>query len=200
MDKDKKPVNSKLPILLHHGDELTARAHHLKSQNSLDPMQVELKMLQFTQSYMGEIFEPKERETVERAACANELRHFLNSKSVNPDILEQALKQYAFEGMLLKSVNDNGDIINPMELDEAFKSYCNPWDYPYSKLEDFMEVKFCSDESGKLKISEIESNSPLTSFRNLDDWCFMEHFDRTTLLQVRLQQHTFMNIVSADFI
>jgi hypothetical protein len=141
LQEEKKTTNSNVPIMLHHGDTLTSQTHHLQPHNGLDPMQAELRMLQFfPNSALKELSEPKGRESVERAACSNELRHFLISKSVDPAILDHTLKQYAFEGMLLKTVTDNGDIIDPIDLDEAFRSYCNPWDYPYNNLEDFMKV------------------------------------------------------------
>lgn len=128
--------------MLHHGDALTSQAHHLQPQNGLDPLQAQLQMLQlFPKSALKDLPKPNGRETAERAARANELRHFLMSKSVDPAILDHVLKQYAFEGMLLKTVTDDGYIIDPVDLDEAFRSYSNPWDYPYNKLEDFMKVK-----------------------------------------------------------
>ncbi|EDO27462.1 predicted protein [Nematostella vectensis] len=185
MAADKKPQPSASPSMLYHGDQLTSRLHHLTSVNGLDPMQAELSMLQhFSQNKLMELPPRKERETAERAARANELRHFC-APDVDSGLLEHALKQYAFEGMLLKVANEEGEIIDPRHLDEAFLSYSNPWDYPYTRLEEFRKVKFCSDDSGQLKISALDSSeTPLTSFRNLDDWCFMEHLDHNTLLQV----------------
>lgn len=78
---------------------------------------------------------------------------------------------HVIAAMLLKTPRECGEIVNPSELDEAFKFYFNPWDYPYNQLNTF-------------KTDSLSGT--IGSFRNLDDWCFVEHFDQKTLLQVRV--------------
>lgn len=71
--------------------------------------------------------------------------------------------------MLLKTPSESGKIIHPSEIDETLKYYSNPWDYPYDQL--------CNFRTDSL-------SGTISFFRNMDDWCFAEHFDKNTLLQV----------------
>ena len=161
---------------------MTSRVHHLDPVNGLDPYDAELRMLQlFPQSQLKSLPELEGREMVERAARANELQHFFLSESLGAGTLERALKQYTFEGMLLKITDGDGEIVDPPAIDEAFEAYTNPWDYPYNDLGDFQRWKASCAETDTSKMAD----SVLATFRNLDEWCFVEHFDQKTLLQVR---------------
>lgn len=164
---------------------MTSRLHQLEPANGLDPEEAELRMLDlFPQSRLKELPELHGRDLVEREARANELRYFCNSHMNSSEFLERALKQFTFEGMLLKIANQNGDIVDLREVDESFKLYSNLWDHPYSKLSEFQELRFPSDDdSEKVKLGKDISSSPLASFRNLDEWCFVEHFDHKTMIQ-----------------
>ena len=171
-------------MILQHHESLTARVHHLEPANGLDPWEAELRMLDlFPQTRLKELPRLRGREVVEREARASELRHFCQSEMGSTHFLERALKQFTFEGMLLKTVAQNGEIQDLREVDDAFKSYANLWDHPYSRLSEFQRVRFPSDEQEKVKFADELNSSPLASFRNLDDWCFVENFDRKTLIQ-----------------
>lgn len=140
----------------------------------------------FPQSRLKELPTLHGRHIVEREARANELRHFCKSQVDSNGFLERALKQFAFEGMLLKVANENGDIVDLREVDESFKFYSNLWDHPYSKLSEFQALRFPNDDSGKVKLGSEFDSSPLASFRNLDDWYFVEHFDHKTMIQASI--------------
>ena len=163
---------------------MTSRLHHLEPENGLDPEKAELRMLDlFPQSRLKELPMLHGREIVEREARANELRHFCKSQMDSDGFLERALKQFTFEGMLLKVASDNGEIVDLRDVDESFKFYTNLWDHPYSKLSEFQALRFPSDDTEKVKLT---SSSPLSSFRNLDEWCFVEHFDGKTMTQASI--------------
>ncbi|XP_078373230.1 sperm-associated antigen 17-like isoform X2 [Oculina patagonica] len=181
-NKPRKPQDS--PVILHYHDKMTSRLHHLEPANGLDPTEAELRMLDlFPQSRLKELPELHGRDMVERDARANELRHFFESQ-INSDLLERALKQFAFEGMLLKVVGQSGDVVDLKDVDESFKIYSNLWDHPYSKLSEFQALRFPADDSEKVKLASDINSSPLASFRNLDEWFFVEHFDHKTMIQV----------------
>ena len=166
---------------------MTSRLYHIEPANGLDPLDAELHMLDlFPQSRLKELPELHGRDMVERDARANELRHFFESH-IGSEHLEQALKQFAFEGMLLKAVSQNWDIVDLRDVDESFKSYSNLWDHPYSKLSEFQALRFPCDDSEKVKLASDISSSPLGSFRNLDEWCFVEHFDHKTMIQASVK-------------
>ena len=172
-------------MILQYGDQITARTYHLDKVNGLCPLDAELQMLKlFPQNAFSNFSKPLGYEFVERAACYNELCQFCSVNSVSRETLDRALKQYAFEGMLLKTASEYGDVVEPRELDNAFELYSNPWDYPYNKLNEF--------QAGTLQSKEgTLSPGTVASFRNLDDWCFVEHFDQKTLLQVRTSAYVF---------
>lgn len=162
---------------------MTSRLHHLEPANGLDPTEAELRMLDlFPQSRLTELPELNGRDMVERDARANELYHFFESQ-ISSDLLERALKQFAFEGMLMKVVSQSGDVVDLRDVDESFKIYSNLWDHPYSKLSEFQALRFPADDSEKVKLASDINSSPLASFRNLDEWCFVEHFDHKTMIQ-----------------
>ena len=182
-------------MIVHNNDTMTSRLHHLEPANGLNPEEAELHMLElFPQSRLKELPALHGRELVEREARANELRHFCKSQMESDEFLERALKQFAFEGMLLKVANENGDIVDPREVDEAFKFYANLWDHPYSKLSEFEALRFPNDDPENMKLASDFGSSPLASFRNLDEWCFVEHFDHKTMIQVSV--YTYSNILS----
>ena len=175
------------PKILQHGDELTSRLHHVTTANGLNTHEAELRMLRLLpQNALMELPGLASRELVERAARANELRHFCVSESVCPRTLDRALQQLAFEGMLLKLVDEDGEILEPPDLDEAFGDYVNAWDFPYTDLAEFRKVKLKLDGSGRPEAGEklLGEETMLSTFRNLNEWCFAEHLDRNTLLQV----------------
>lgn len=162
---------------------MTSRLHCLEPANGIDPGEAELHMLNlFPQSRLKELPELGGRDMVERDARSNELRHFFEPQ-ISSNLLERALKQFAFEGMLLKVVSQNGDVVDLRDVDESFKVYSNLWDHPYSKLSEFQVLRFPSDDSEKVKLTSGMDSSPLASFRNLDEWCVMEHFDNKTMIQ-----------------
>ena len=196
-DSNKLRKAQESPVILHYNDALTSRLHHLEPANGLDPEKAELRMLSlFPQSKLKELPALHGREIVEREARANELRHFCKSQMDSDGFLARALKQFAFEGMLLKVANQNGDIVDLREVDESFKFYANLWDHPYSKLSEFQALRFPSDDSDKVKLLSDFDSSPLASFRNLDEWCFVEYFDNKTMIQVSV---CMQNIVLAAF-
>ena len=167
---------------------MSSRLHNLEPANGLNPEQAELHMLDlFPQSRLKELPELDGRDMVEREARANELHHFCKSLMSFPDLLERAFKQLAFEGMLLKVTNQDGDIVDLRDVDESFKLYSNPWDHPYSKLSEFQASRFPTDDLEKLKLTSDVNSSPLTSYRNLDEWCFVEHFDRKSTIQASIK-------------
>ena len=170
-------------MILQYHDTMSSRLHHLEPANGLNPEQAELRMLDlFPQSRLKELPELDGQDMVEREARANELHHFCKSVMGSSDLLEHALKQLAFEGMLMKVASQDGDIVDLRDVDESFKLYSNPWDHPYSKMSEFQASRFPSDNLEKLKLaSDINS-----SFRNLDGWCFVEHFDRETTIQASI--------------
>lgn len=175
-------------MILHYRDTMSSRLHYLEPANGLNPEQAELRMLDlFPQSRLKELPELHGRDMVEREARTNELHHFCKSLMSSSDLLERALKQLAFEGMLLKVASQNGDIVDLRDVDESFKLYSNPWDHPYSKLSEFQASRFPSDDLEKLKLASDINSSPLTSFRNLGGWCFVEHFDRKTMIQASIK-------------
>ena len=189
---DSKPRQPKeSPVILYHNDTLTSRVHHLEPANGLNPQEAELRMLDFfPQSRLKELPTVQGREIVEREARANELRYFCQSEMTSTSFLERALKQFAFEGMLLKNVFQNGEVVDLREVDDAFLFYANLWDHPYSKLSEFQRVRFPSEGEEKVKVADEFNSSPLASFRNLDEWCFVEHFDRKTLIQASKVPHS----------
>lgn len=167
---------------------MSSRLHHLEPANGLNPEQAELRMLDlFPQSRLKELPELDERDMVEREARANELHHFCKSVMSSSDLLEHAFKQLAFEGMPLKVASQDGEIVDLRDVDESFKFYSNPWDHPYSKLSEFQASRFPSDNLEKLELASDINSSPLTSYRNLDGWCFVEHFDRKTTIQASIK-------------
>ncbi|KAK2570951.1 Sperm-associated antigen 17 [Acropora cervicornis] len=184
-DSKKLPKLRKSPVILHYNDTLTSRLHHLEPANGLDPEEAELHMLNlFPQSHLKELPTLHGRDIVEREARANELRHFCKSHVETNGFLDRAMKQFAFEGMLLKAVNENGDIVDLRKVDESFASYANLWDHPYCKLSEFQALRFPSDDSERVNLESHFDSSPLSSFRNIDEWCVVEHFDQKTFIQV----------------
>ncbi|XP_068698646.1 sperm-associated antigen 17-like [Montipora foliosa] len=186
VSSQKKPHKiHKSPLILHHNDTLTSRLHHLEPVNGLDPEEAELHMLNlFPQSQLKDLPTLHVRELVEREARANELHHFCKAHMESNSFLDRALKQFAFEGMLLKAANESGDIVDLREVDELFAFYANLWDHPYSKLGEFQALRFPNNREEKVELENSFHSSPLASFRNLDEWCFVEHFDHKTLIQV----------------
>ena len=87
-------------------------------------------------------------------------------------------------GMPLKSVDWRGDIREPSELDERFFSYENPWDDPYSDLSKYFSVLNKDKRIEEVDIDRVSAAVDLVSFRNIDDWCYVEQFDKNTLTQV----------------
>lgn len=151
------------------------------------------------QSQLKELPTLQGREIVEREARANELRHFCKSQLDSNGFLERALKQFALEGMLLKVANQNGDIVDLRDLDESFKFYANLWDHPYCKLNEFQSLRFPSDDPKKVNLGGDIDSSLLASFRNLDDWCFLEHYDQKTMIQASLYMHSIVSTCRASF-
>ena len=142
----------------------------------------------FPQSHLKELPTLHGRDIVEREARANELRHFCKSHVETNGFLDRAMKQFAFEGMLLKAVNENGDIVDLRKVDESFASYANLWDHPYCKLSEFQALRFPSDDSERVNLESHFDSSPLSSFRNIDEWCVVEHFDQKTFIQVSIMR------------
>ena len=189
-DKSKPRKPPETPVILHYNDTMTSRLHHLEPANGLDPEKAELRMLElFPRSRLKELPILDGCDVIEREARANELRHFCNSYLDSGGFLERALKQFAFEGMLLKVADENGDIVDLKEVDDCFKFHSNLWDHPYSKLSEFQELRFPGDNTEKAFLTDT---SPLSSFRNLDDWCFVEHFDNKTMIQVSIRNDSFL--------
>lgn len=162
---------------------MTSRLHDLVPANGLDPQEAERCILDlFPQTCLKELPQLDGQDLVEREARASELYHFCKSRMSSSDSLERILKQFAFEGMLLKVADHNGDVVDLEEVDESFKFYSNLWDHPYSKLSEFQALRFLNED---LEIKKLANDSVLlTSFRNLDEWCFVEHFDPKTMIQV----------------
>ena len=140
----------------------------------------------FPQSQLKDLPTLHVRELVEREARANELHHFCKSHMESNSFLDRALKQFAFEGMLLKAANESGEIVDLREVDELFAFYANLWDHPYSKLGEFQALRFPNNREEKVELENSFDSSPLASFRNLDEWCFVEHFDHKTLIQASI--------------
>lgn len=179
-------------MILHYNDAMTSRLHHLEPANGLDPEKAELRMLElFPQSRLKELPILDGRDVIEREARANELRHFCKSHLDSGGCVERAFKQFAFEGMLLKVADENGDIVDLRKVDDCFKFYSNLWDHPYSKLSEFQELRFPGDNTEKAVLTDT---SPLSSFRNLDDWCFVEHFDNKTMIQASIRNDSFFRL------
>lgn len=172
---------------------MTSRVHNLEPANGLDPEEAERHMLDlFPHKRLKELPELPGRDLVEREARASELHHFCKSRMSSSDFLERALKQFAFEGMLLKVANHNGNIVDLRDVDESFKLYSNLWDHPYSKLSEFQALRFPDDDLEKVK--PASDSFPLTTFRNLDEWCFVEHFDQKTMIQASAEYNLKMSL------
>lgn len=86
--------------------------------------------------------------------------------------------------MPLKSVDDNGNILELFELDQTFSSYRNPWGDPYSDLSKYFSAQSEAQINEGVDLSTVSAAVDLVSFRNLDDWCYTEQFDKRTLAQV----------------
>ncbi|PFX34574.1 Sperm-associated antigen 17 [Stylophora pistillata] len=171
------------PVILQYRDGMTSRLHDLKPANGLHPEEAERHMLDlFPQTRLKELPQLDRQDVVEREARASELYHFCKSRMSSSDFLEHALKQFAFEGMLLKVADHNGDVVDLGEIDESFQFYSNLWDHPYSKLSDFQALRLPNQDTQEKK--PVNDSFPLTFFRNLDEWCFVEHFDQKTMIQV----------------
>ena len=87
-------------------------------------------------------------------------------------------------GMPLKSVDWCGNIREPCELDERFFSYENPWDDPYSDLSKYFSALNKGKRIEEMDVDRVSAAVDLVSFRNIDDWCYVEQFDKNTLTQV----------------
>jgi hypothetical protein len=70
-------------------------------------------------------------------------------------------------------------------LDKKFSSYNNPWDDPYSDFSKYFNARDQGMINDDVKdLGSVSAAVRLVSFRNLDDWCYVEEFDRTTFTQV----------------
>ena len=95
-------------------------------------------------------------------------------------------RNFLYIGLPLKSVETNGDVIEPHVLEKEISSYNNPWDDPYSNFDKYFNARGQGMISGDVDLASVSAAAHLVSFRNLDDWCYVEEFDRTTFTQVEL--------------
>ena len=87
-------------------------------------------------------------------------------------------------GMPLKSVEATGDIVEPQQTNKEFSSYMNPWDDPYSDFSKYFSAHADGTINSDVDLASVSAAVRLVSFRNLDDWCYVEEFDRNTFTQV----------------
>ncbi|KAJ7321770.1 Sperm-associated antigen 17 [Desmophyllum pertusum] len=122
-DSNKPREPQKSPVILHYRDAMTSRLHQLEPANGLDPEEAELRML--------DLFPKADLKNCQNCTGGTwwsvrhvlmKLRYFCNSHMNSSEFLERALKQFTFEGMLLKIANQNGDIVDLREVDESFKA------------------------------------------------------------------------------
>ena len=87
-------------------------------------------------------------------------------------------------GMPLKSVEATGDIVEPQQTNKELSSYMNPWDDPYSDFSKYFSAHADGTINSDVDLASVSAAVRLVSFRNLDDWCYVEEFDRNTFTQV----------------
>jgi hypothetical protein len=86
---------------------------------------------------------------------------------------------FLYIGLPLKSAEASGDVIEPQ-----LSSCNNPWDDPYSDFDQYFNAREQGTVNGDVDLASISAAVSLVSFRNLDDWCYVEEFDKTTFTQV----------------
>ena len=89
------------------------------------------------------------------------------------------IQRPSLTGIPLKGVDANGNV-----MEQQLSSYKNPWDDPYSDFAKYYSAR----EQGMIKsdvdLASVSAAVNLVSYRNLDEWCYVEEFDKTTLTQV----------------
>lgn len=83
--------------------------------------------------------------------------------------------------MPLKSVDATGGVVEPKELKFPYNIPC---DDPYSDFSKYFSARDQGMISDGVDLASVSAAVPLVSFRNLDDWCYVEEFDKTTFTQV----------------
>ena len=83
--------------------------------------------------------------------------------------------------MPLKSVDATGGVVEPKELKFPYNIPC---DDPYSDFSKYFSARDQGMISDDVDLASVSAAVPLVSFRNLDDWCYVEEFDKTTFTQV----------------
>ena len=94
--------------------------------------------------------------------------------------------------MPLKSVEATGGVVEPQELDKKFSSYSIPCDDPYSDFSKYFKARDQGTVNDDVDLASVSAAVPLVSFRNLDDWCYVEEFDKTTFTQVNFLTSVFL--------
>ncbi|XP_028409597.1 sperm-associated antigen 17-like isoform X2 [Dendronephthya gigantea] len=174
----KRDDNAKIPVILEHNDKLSQRLHYLEDISILDGLDTERAMLEISASRDLDMF-PR-RTTAEFMESNARFHQFIQHCSFpSAEDVSYLLKKYTFEGIPLKSVDGNGNVV-----EQRLSSYKNPWDDPYS---DFMKYN-SAREQGMIK-SDVDPASVsaavnLVSYRNLNEWCYVEEFDQNTFTQV----------------
>lgn len=85
----------------------------------------------------------------------------------------------------------DGDIVEAEVVDSKFSCYKNPWDDPYSDLSKYYNARAKGVINDDTALSSVSAAVDLVSFRNLDDWCYVEEFDKTIFTQVELSRADF---------
>jgi hypothetical protein len=93
-------------------------------------------------------------------------------------------RNFLYIGLPLKSAEASGDVIEPQQLEKRLSFCNNPWDDPYSDFDQYLNAREQGMVNGDVDLASISAAVSLVSFRNLDDWCYVEEFDKTTFTQV----------------
>ncbi|CAB4022723.1 Hypothetical predicted protein [Paramuricea clavata] len=181
---NKRREDAKVPVILEHNDKLSQRLHYLEDLSILDGLDTERTMLDTAAPRALDIF-PRRTVTEFMESSARFHQFIQHCSFPSAENVSYLLKKYTFEGIPLKSVEATGNIVEPQQLDKKFSSYNNPWDDPYSDFSKYFNARDQGMINDDVKdLGSVSAAVRLVSFRNLDDWCYVEEFDRTTFTQV----------------
>lgn len=200
-EKKKKALS---PTLMQYGDNMTVRTHHLAEFHSFNPKSAEEALLRrLPSARLWNYEKPGTFLSKERAARLHELLRHAASLAEGPDDIipetemDHAFRQFVFETINLSAAAEDGTIA------KAEKTQGCPWDDPYTDAVRQqpapvrIDLALSGDEpagsdveagdqpkEGDETVKTADDHPALKHKRNLDSWCFSEHFHPEVLLQV----------------
>ncbi|CAK8694543.1 unnamed protein product [Clavelina lepadiformis] len=203
IEKNRKPEG---PVLLHYGDDISVRTHHLATFDGFKPKDAEEEMLNRVPNAKLTSFQTASANVIcERTSRLHELYRFITSavKPNSSDVfstseVNRALQLFAFESMDIAEVDENNTVKHPAHRTG------NVWDDPYTLAAKRELHQIAQEHNGVLQIGRekgIEEDPEKSSItktikidqtflapkRNLNNYTYTESFKSPVLLQMLVE-------------